>query len=72
LFEQNQPHPEAPPQIKRFHLNGCCSIRVRGTRQLVVTGVPDVGIYAVADTAMEIHGVFHTARHPHSRGLHED
>ncbi len=45
--------------------------RVPGTRQLVVPGLPYVVIYVVGQSAIEIHGVFHTARHPRSRGVHE-
>jgi addiction module RelE/StbE family toxin len=45
--------------------------RVLGTRQLVVPNLPYVVIYVVGQNAIEIHGVFHTARHPRSRGFHE-
>ena len=45
--------------------------RVPVTRQLVVPNLPYVVIYVVGQTAVEIHGVFHTARHPRSRGFHE-
>ena len=45
--------------------------RIASTRQLVVPGLPYVVIYAVAEDAIVIHGVFHTARDPRSRGLHE-
>lgn len=45
--------------------------RVPGTRQLVVPTLPYVVIHVVGPDAIEIHGVFHTARHPRSRGFHE-
>jgi addiction module RelE/StbE family toxin len=42
-----------------------------GTRELVIPRIPYIVVYSVADDAIEIHGVFHTARDPRSRGFHE-
>lgn len=40
---------------------------VKGTRELVVSGIPYIVVYVVTEDSVDIHGVFHAARAPSAR-----
>ena len=42
--------------------------RIPGTRELVVPGLPYIILYEIADTAVQIHHIFHGARNWREEG----